>query len=102
MTLTEAFSDCARAFAESHNSQIAMEADKEGFSSLRGYPIMMNESMMSLLGRIAAMVVTVLLIAMFGEYLWNTHVTKLISAAKPTKSVLDIVALYVFTRLLLG
>jgi len=100
--MEEAFADCARAFAESHNSQVVQEheeAKKEGFSSVRGYPLM-NESMMSLLGRIAAMVVAVLLIAMFGEYLWNNHVTKLMSVAKPTKSVMDIIALYVFVRLL--
>lgn len=105
MPFTEAFADCARAFAESHNNKVAMEHDKEekeGFSSVRGYPIMMNESMMSLLGRLAAMVVAVLLIAMFGEFLWNNHVTKLMTIAKPTKSVFDIIALYVFVRLLLG
>jgi len=63
---------------------------------------MMNESMMSLIGRIVAMVVAVLLIAMFGEYLWNTHVTKMMTIAKPTKSVFDIIGLYVFVRLILG
>ena len=103
MVFSEAFADCARAFAESHNGKVVMEQEKEkaeGFSAVRGYPLMMNESMMSLLGRIAAMVVAVLLIAMFGEYLWNNHVTKLMSIAKPTKSVMDIIALYVFVRLL--
>lgn len=102
MSLTEAFADCARAFAESHNNKVAMEEQgkEEGFSSARGYPLM-NESMMSLVGRIVAMVLAILLIAMFGEYLWNNHVTKLLSVAKPTKSVMDIIALYVFVRLLL-
>ena len=103
---TEAFADFARSFAEKHNNDAmqkhAAEDDKaEGFSSLRGYPLM-NESTMSMLGRLLAMVVTILLIALFGEYLWNNHVTKIMSVAKPTKSVMDIIALYVFTRLLLG
>ena len=106
MVFAEAFADGARAFAESHNNTTMEDLKKgkttEGFSSVQGYPLMMNESMMSLVGRVVAMVVTVLLIALFGEYLWNSHIVKLVSAAKPTKSVLDIVAAYVFVRLLLG
>lgn len=98
--LEEAFSDCARAFAESHNIDVMKDKKEEGFSSLRGYPLM-NESMLSMFGRIVAMVVAVLLIVMFGEYLWNSHVTKMLSFAKPVKSVVDIIALYVFVRLIL-
>lgn len=96
-------SECAKAFAESHNNKVvaAHESEKkEGFSSVRGYPLM-NESMMGAVGRVVALVLTVLLMAMFGEYLWNNHVTKLVSFAKPTKSVANIIGLYVFVRLLL-
>jgi hypothetical protein len=100
--LTEAFADCAKAFAESHNNKVAMKSEEEGFSSVRGYPLMMNESMMSLLGRVAAMVVAILLIALFGEFLWNNHITKLFSFAKTSKSVFDMIALYVFVRLVVG
>lgn len=104
--LTEAFADFARSFAEKHNNDMMQkhageESKEEGFSALRGYPLM-NESTMSMLGRLLAMVVAILLIAMFGEYLWNNHITKIMSIAKPTKSVMDIIALYIFVRLLLG
>lgn len=102
--MREMFADCARAFAEHHNNGVMKkheeEKDEEGFSA-RGYPVMMNENMMSMMGRVLAMVLSVVLIAMFGAYLWNNHVTKMVSFAKPTKGVMDVIALYVFVRLLM-
>ena len=96
------FADCVRSFAEDHNNKVMDSKEKEGFSSVRGYPLMMNESMMSLLGRLVSVVLTVLILGMFGQWLWNNYVTKLLTIAKPAKNVMDIVGLYVAMRLING
>ena len=97
--------DGCRAVAESFNNTVMEEKDKmeaEGFSSARGYPLMpMNESAWSMVGRLIAFVITILLIFMFGQYFWNHHVTKLFSFAKKTDSVMDILGLYLFVRIVL-
>lgn len=69
----------------------------EGF--LNGYPLM-NESLASMLGYIVALVVSLVIVSLFGQYFWNTSVVKLVSIAKPSTSFLNILGLFVFTRLM--
>jgi hypothetical protein len=99
--------DGFRAMAESSNQKTMENAAKEGAVTeegfaVAGYPVAwMNESALSMIGRLVAVVLAFLLIFMFGQYFWNNHVTRLLSIAKKTDSVMDIIGLFLFVRLVL-
>jgi hypothetical protein len=97
MPLLEGFANMvALAFENSQHS------DTEKFSS-GGYPTgpMAGQTPMSVLASLIAFFVVVLIIAYFGKFLWNNYITKLVSVAKPARSWVDIIALFVFVRLVL-
>jgi hypothetical protein len=69
----------------------------EGFAT--GYPLM-NESLAGMLGYLVAFVISLVIVSLFGQYFWNNSVVKLVSIAKPSTSFLNILGLFVFTRLM--
>lgn len=106
------FSDCARAFAntkdEKHfqddmakdEAEASLFAKEEGFTA-QGYPVGgMNGDLASMIGRILALVFVLLLISFFGQYFWNQYVTKLFTIARPATSVMQILGLFIFIRLM--
>jgi hypothetical protein len=108
------FSDCARAFANStkdkhfeeekpkDEEEAALFAKEEGFTAT-GYPVGgvgVNGDLASMIGRILALVFVLLLISFFGQYFWNQYVTKLFTVARPATSVMQILGLFIFIRLM--
>jgi hypothetical protein len=71
----------------------------EGFSAGAGYPLM-NESFASMLGYLLALVISLVIVSLFGQYFWNNSVVKLVSIAKPSTSFIQILGLFVFIRLM--
>lgn len=69
----------------------------EGFAT--GYPLM-NESLAGMLGYLVALVISLVIVALFGQYFWNNSVVKLVSIAKPSGSFLNILGLFIFIRLM--
>lgn len=75
------------------------EVPVEGFSSY-GAPLSGDMELASMIGRIVSLVFVLLLISFFGQYFWNNYVTKLFTIAKPATSVMQILGLFVFLRLM--
>ena len=69
----------------------------EGF--VTGYPLM-NESLAGMIGYLVALVISLVVVSLFGQYFWNNSVVKLVSIAKPSTSFLNILGLFIFTRLM--
>lgn len=69
----------------------------EGFEA--GYPLM-NESFAGMLGYLVALIISLVIVSLFGQYFWNNSVVKLVSIAKPSTSFLNILGLFVFIRLM--
>lgn len=75
-------------------------APEEGFSSYGAAPLSGDMELASMIGRIVSLVFVLLLISFFGQYFWNNYVTKLFTIAKPATSVMQILGLFVFLRLM--
>lgn len=74
------------------------EQQAEGFSSYASYNS--AGTLSEMVGRVFMLVVVLLLIAFFGQYLWNNYACKLLTVARPAKSVMEILALFIFLRLM--
>lgn len=60
-----------------------------------------TESYLSLASGLIAFVIVLVILALIGKFLWNGVIVELFSFAKPARSYLQILGLYVFTSLLL-
>jgi hypothetical protein len=69
----------------------------EGFAT--GYPIM-NESLAGMIGYLVALIISLVIVSLFGQYFWNNSVVKLVSIAKPSTSFLNILGLFIFIRIM--
>ena len=69
----------------------------EGFAT--GYPLM-NESLAGMIGYLVALIISLVIVALFGQYFWNNSVVKLVSIAKPSTSFMNILGLFIFIRLM--
>jgi uncharacterized membrane protein len=98
MPLLEGFANMAALAFENTKSTDS----KESFSS-GGYPVGMmgGQTPMSVLASLIAFFVVILIVAYFGKFLWNNYITKIVSVAKPARSWVDIIALFIFVRLVL-
>lgn len=77
----------------------AMEHD-ENFAT-RGYPVGAGQrDLAGMIARVVSLVLVLLLVSFFGQYFWNTYVTKIVTIAKPATSVMQILGLFVFIRLM--
>jgi hypothetical protein len=100
MPLLEEFANMAALAFE--NAQKSDSHSKESFSS-GAYPVgaMGGQTPMSVLASLIAFFVVILIVAYFGKFLWNNYITKIVSVAKPARSWVDIIALFIFVRLVL-
>jgi len=71
----------------------------EGFSSY-GPAMGAGGDLAGMIGRVLALLFVLLLISFFGQYFWNNYVTSLFTIAKPAKSVMQILGLFIFVRLM--
>lgn len=77
------------------------EGEEEGFAPQMYYPGMGGQNQFAnMIGRVLALLFVLLLISFFGQYFWNTYVTTLFTFTKPAKSVMQILGLFVFVRLM--
>ena len=77
------------------------EGDKmEGFSPMYGPAMGAQGDLAGMIGRVVALLFVLLLISFFGQYFWNNYVTSLLTIAKPAKSVMNILGLFIFIRLM--
>jgi hypothetical protein len=90
------FVDAAHSFMK--DDEHKFEDDKsEGFAN---HGPVMGDDLASMVGRILALLFVLLLISFFGQYFWNNYVVSLFSIAKPAKSVMQILGLFIFVRLM--
>lgn len=71
----------------------------EGFTSY-GPAMGAGGDLAGMIGRVLALLFVLLLISFFGQYFWNNYVTSLFTIAKPAKSVMQILGLFIFVRLM--
>jgi hypothetical protein len=72
----------------------------EGFSPMYGPAMGHQGDLAGMIGRVLALIFVLLLISFFGQYFWNNYVTSLLTIAKPAKSVMQILGLFIFVRLM--
>lgn len=75
------------------------EEKNEGFSSY-GPTMGDGRDLAGMIGRVLALIFVLLLISFFGQYFWNNYVTSLFTFTKPAKSVMQILGLFIFVRLM--
>jgi len=108
------FVDAAHAFASVNSEEQKPEGEmhctgegamehentEESFAT-RGYPLGAGQrDLAGMIARVISLVLVLLLVSFFGQYFWNTYVTKIITIAKPATSVMQILGLFVFLRLM--
>ena len=76
------------------------EGKMEGFSPMYGPAMGAQGDLAGMIGRVVALLFVLLLISFFGQYFWNNYVTSLLTIAKPAKSVMNILGLFIFIRLM--
>jgi hypothetical protein len=82
MVLREAFSAVANTVASDASSKMETQASYVG-----------------LVSALLAFVVSILIIAFIGKWLWNTIVLDLFTIAKPARSVWQLIGLAIFVKL---
>jgi hypothetical protein len=92
------FVDAAHSFMA--NEKPAEEKKEEGFESMYGPAMGAQGDLANMIGRVLALLFVLLLISFFGQYFWNNYVTSLLTIAKPAKSVMQILGLFIFLRLM--
>jgi hypothetical protein len=87
-------------FEEHQDSNGAGETPQEGFAPMYAPASGMQGDLAGMIGRVLALLFVLLLISFFGQYFWNTYVTTLFTVTKPAKSVMQILGLFIFVRLM--
>ncbi len=85
MVLREAFSAVANTVASDASSKMETQASYVG-----------------LVSALLAFVVSILIIAFIGKWLWNTIVLDLFTIAKPARSVWQLIGLAIFVKLFMS
>lgn len=99
------FTSAAKTFMTSENGngfeqQNGDEQPTEGFAPMYGPAMGPQGDLAGMLGRVLALIFVLLLISFFGQYFWNNYVTSLFTVTKPAKSVMQILGLFIFMRLM--
>lgn len=71
-----------------------------GAKAVSGANSKVSENAVQVIGSIVAVLVTTLILAVVGKWLWNNVVVKLISVAKPADNVWEILGLSLFLGLI--
>lgn len=87
-------------FEDNEDPNGEMPPTKEGFSRMYSPVMGSQDDLAGMIGRVLALLFVLLLISFFGQYFWNTYVTSLFTFAKPAKSIMQILGLFVFVRLM--
>jgi hypothetical protein len=61
-----------------------------------------NPTTVSVIGAVVAALLVLLILCLFGQYLWNHALCPLVSVVKPAKSVFQILGVALLLRLLLS
>jgi hypothetical protein len=99
------FTSAAQTFmADNGNNSDQPESEgappQEGFAPMYAPASGLHSDLAGMIGRVLALLFVLLLISFFGQYFWNTYVTTLFSITKPAKSVMQILGLFIFVRLM--
>ena len=77
-----------------------LSACKEGFEEEEEYE--QSPAKGYVVTSLFAVVIYIVLIGLFGKYLWNEYLTKFVTVVKPVNGAMDIIALSVLLSLLYG
>lgn len=96
------FVDAARSFMNEKAEEKPAEEkpSEENFGNMYAPASGASGDLAGMIGRILALLLVLLLISFFGQYFWNNYVTSLLTIAKPAKSVMQILGLFIFLRLM--
>jgi hypothetical protein len=94
---TNAFMNTSEQNNEAHNENGSPD---EGFAPMYAPAMNVQNDLAGMIGRVLALLLVLLLISFFGQYFWNNYVTSLFTVTKPAKSVMQILGLFIFMRLM--
>lgn len=77
-----------------------MRASIEGMTNMSGSPTGRYEVYKEVIASILSLIVSILIIAFVGKWLWNTSVAELFTFVRPVRTVWQIIGLMLFIALI--